>query len=389
MFSFFKKKDQELQTSASRVAHPGEHTAAQKTAAEMPVFGRDDNSLLGIEVSNGQSSLSAAEEQAVILHANGDCAGALEALLGELPQIKGLRNLEFWLMLFELYQQTCNRAAFESLGMEFVAEFEKTPPIWREQTSAPGKRAQTGENTCSFGARLTAEAASGELERFRAVVNQPELLRLDFGKVAEIDLFAVIELLGLWQLTKRHAKPLQILGASAFIQLVSGKIQTGRNIPAEAPFWLLLMEIYQSLGQLEAFENLAIEYAITFEVSPPSWDVRLAPKTPPSKVDIEETSQTMPAEVDELVLHGAIASGHSQGLSEIRDYLDQCGGKAVLNFQHVDRVDFESAGQFLNVFMAGLQQGKSIRLVQVNELVLGLLCIMGVTELVTVERRKA
>lgn len=389
MFSFFKKKDQDSSESGARTSRPGEQSAVSSSAAEASLFSNDSNSLSGIEVSNGESSLSAAEEQAVILHANGDCPGAIAALLSDLPRIKGARHVETWLMLFELYRQAHDRAAFEALGLEFVVEFEKTPPIWREQVTPPKKNANTVSNTCSFGTKLTAETATKELERFRAATSKIEPLRLDFGKVKEMDSFAAVELLAIWQLTKRLATPVQVLGSTAFIKLITDKIQAGRNIPAEAPLWLLLMEVYQSLGQLEEFENIAIEYAITYEVSPPSWDARLAPKNVPVKHAKEAVTQTKPTEEDGLVLHGTIASQHQQGMVEIREYGAQCGDKIELDFEYVDRVDFESAGQLLNLFIMYQQQGKSIRLVHVNELVLGLLRIMSVTELATVERGKA
>ncbi|SFO01428.1 Anti-anti-sigma regulatory factor (antagonist of anti-sigma factor) [Formivibrio citricus] len=390
MFSFFKKKDQDSPESGTHVSRPGEQPAAPAPAAEPPSFGNEGNGFSGIEVSNSESSLSGAEEQAVILHANGDCAGAIVALQGDLPRIKGQRHPETWLMLFELFQQTHDRAAFEALGLEFVVEFEKTPPIWREQSFQPKKEAPLPGNTCSFGSKLTAETAARELERFRAATSKIEPLRLDFGKVRELDSSATVELLAIWQLTKRFATPVQVLGAATFVKLISEKIQTGRNIPAEAPFWLLLMEVHQSLGQLEEFENLAIEYAITYEVSPPSWDPRLVPKTLPVKLAREEaaTPSKPTGEGGSLALHGAITSQHSQSLAEIREYAARSGSKIVIDFEQVDRIDFESAGQLLNLFMACLQQGKNVHLVHVNELVLGLLRIMSVTELVTIERNR-
>ena len=49
----------------------------------------------------------------------------------------------------------------------------------------------------------------------------------------------------------------------------------GRNMrpeQAEIPFWLLLIEVYQTQGNQEIFENLAVDYAVTYEVSLPSWE---------------------------------------------------------------------------------------------------------------------
>lgn len=351
------------------------------------MFGGMDDGLSGIEVSNSESTLSPVEEQAVILHSNAETSAAIAVLQADLPNLKGQRRLESWLMLFELFQQANNRPAFEALGLDYVIEFEKTPPIWRTP-SQPTLRGAVGGNVCALSSRLVAETVNREMERLQLALGKGEPVRLDLGKVREIDSIAAVEFLAAWQSSKRLSTPLAVLGAASFVKMLSEKIQTGRNVPAEAPFWLLLMEVHQAAGQLQEFEDLAVEYAITYEVSPPSWDVRLAPKEPDAADKSVPEAHNSAAEGG-LSLHGAIVSQNAQALVEIRDYLAHGNGEAVLDFLDVERVDFETAGQLLNLFMTCLQQGKLVRLVQVNELVFGLLRIMGVTELVTVERRKS
>ena len=41
----------------------------------------------------------------------------------------------------------------------------------------------------------------------------------------------------------------------------------------QRPFWLLLFEIYVLQGKDTEFEELGMEYAVAFEISPPSWEV--------------------------------------------------------------------------------------------------------------------
>src|SRR4030095_12958859 len=40
----------------------------------------------------------------------------------------------------------------------------------------------------------------------------------------------------------------------------------------QRPFWLLLFELYVLQGKDEAFEDLGLQYAVAFEISPPHWE---------------------------------------------------------------------------------------------------------------------
>ncbi len=78
------------------------------------------------------------------------------------------------------------------------------------------------------------------------------------------------------------------------------------------------------------------------------------------------------------MLHGAAGQ-----LALIRDFAQQ-HSRMALDLRHVSRVDFETAGQFLNLFMEMVQTGKSVRIVCANELVAALLQMLGVSELIEI-----
>ena len=46
-----------------------------------------------------------------------------------------------------------------------------------------------------------------------------------------------------------------------------------RASEATRSFWLLLFELYVLQGKSEPFEELGLEYAVAFEMSPPIWEV--------------------------------------------------------------------------------------------------------------------
>lgn len=407
VFSFFRKKDQDdakgpasnlrpaadsspTAAPAAAVATPAGKTAPATTKTENQ--NGYDLSDLTIEVEVGSESLTPCEEQAVMLHANNQPDAAISVLEGEIPQIKGKRRLESWLMLFELYQQTGKRQQFDALALEYVVEFETSPPNWDTSGNQPAAASKTApsSNYHAFGEKLTAETIGAEINRFTAALATSPVVRADFSKVQEIDTLGAAELLVGCQQAKKRKVALQVLGSQHISQLLLSRIEVGRRMPAEAPFWLFLIEIYQALGLQEEFENLAVDYAITFEVSPPSWDVRHAPRTA-SQVAADEAKAkaeldaSQPGTQDGLALSGDITAKHSDALDSIRSYA-QAHPQVVISLRKVRRVDFESAGLLLNLFMS--MQDKPVRIIQANEMVYGLLRLMGITDLVNVSRRK-
>ncbi|GAB7126390.1 hypothetical protein JCM19000A_08970 [Silvimonas sp. JCM 19000] len=354
-------------------------SAAAPTAA--PLEAAYNLHELSIEVEDVSAHLDAEEEEAVVLHANGQTAMAAATLRGALPARLGSRRAESWALLFELYQQLNDRTAFDELALQYVVEFEASPPLWRDVVSTrPAPTAAASGTYIAFPARLNGDATAKEADRMIQAAQAGQALRLDFAKVSEIDMLAAAELLGGWLRIRKLNVPVQTLGIDSLVALLRGKIQTGRNVPAEAPFWLLLIETMQASGDQEAFETVAIDYAVTYEVSPPSWDPRHAPAAP-AKTASPTAQSNVPSE--HLQLSGELLHGAAGQLALIRDFAQQ-HSRMALDLRHVSRVDFETAGQFLNLFMEMVQTGKSVRIVCANELVAALLQMLGVSELIEI-----
>ncbi|AOY00446.1 lipid asymmetry maintenance protein MlaB [Jeongeupia sp. USM3] len=390
VFSLFRKKDAgsngpATQPRSEAPTRPPETPAPAAAPSPEPY----NLSELAIEVEEAASHLSPVEEEAVVLHANSQDALAIRALASHLPTIAGQRRSESWLMLFELYQQVDDRKAFDELALGYVLEFEISPPPWRGGTatvrdSAPAQ----GGSYVALPAKLAANSFEQELERLIGACTSGNTVRMDCTKVREIDPFAAAELLLLWPRVRKQGVILQVLGAGTLAELLASKIETGRRQPAEAPYWLLLIELMQATGDAERFENIAIDYAITFEVSPPSWDDRLAPQQPAPKTPLQAAQAPTPSPTspDRLIISGELTGGAPQALSQIREFARQ-HGKPTLDFAAVTRVDFETAGQLLNLTMELLGSGHTLAFGRVNELVYGLMRLMGIADMVSVSRQ--
>jgi anti-anti-sigma regulatory factor len=175
-----------------------------------------------------------------------------------------------------------------------------------------------------------------------------------------------VQILGAARKAKRK---LRLSGVDRLIALLQ---DLNRATHSRAPHWLLLLELYQTLGQLENFENLAVDYAVHFEVSPPSW----------SEVQAAEVVQAAPAEPqdDALRLSGEIAPGRDSALQQLGSHA-ATHDEVLVDLSQVTRIDYASVGQFISVLMQSLGSGKTITLRGHNALIHELFRVMGIDQL--------
>ncbi|WP_283150805.1 STAS domain-containing protein [Silvimonas soli] len=377
--------------TVSPAKSPAPAAASKPVAAEPSSYNLQE---LTIEVEDGSTNLTEAEEEAVVLYANGQTAAAATSLRAAIPGITGQRRIETWSMLFELYQQLGKHADFDDLALLYVVEFESTPPLWRElaaNTAAAAAADAAAIGTAgyiSLPAQLNGDNTSREVDKLVTTCKSGTPVRLDMSKVSGIDSMAAAELLFGWQSVRKLGSVVQVIGADSMIKLLGSKIEPGRVAPAEAPYWLLLLETTQASGNQDAFENIAIDYAVTYEVSPPSWDGSLVFAAPAKGAPASSKAAAAPPtpsthSPDRLLLSGALLQGAAAQLKGIREFADR-QSRPVLDFREVTRVDFETAGQLLNLAMELVQKGVVVRLAGANPLVAGMLRLMGIGDLVEI-----
>ena len=171
---------------------------------------------------------------------------------------------------------------------------------------------------------------------------------------------------------KKSGHDLVFSSAEHLIKLLNGAIETGRRSDPEV-FWMLLLELYQFQQMQAAFEETALNYCITYEVSPPSWVelAKSASNTPPVN-----GPATMDVPQDAFYLKGELA-----GASDLlfNDIAAHAGGKSrvVIDMFGVKRIDFIAAGAFLNLAQTLRGMAKEIEIRSSSPLIAALLVSMG------------
>ena len=123
---------------------------------------------------------------------------------------------------------------------------------------------------------LSAASASA-LEQLRKMADRQPKLRVDFAKLQGVDDDGCRLLYDVLAALKKAKKQVYFSGEAQGLKLLRERAKPG-DPNVNQSVWQLLLELYQQLGMQNEFEEVAVDFAVTYEVSPPSWEAP-PPKT--------------------------------------------------------------------------------------------------------------
>ena len=384
-FSFFGKK-----SSPTSVSRPNSRETPSTAAQPEPLpvvadelisldFTRPGEAFdPGSQVQEVENQVPPTIEQAAMLFSADQAqlaCSSLEAAIHGPP----LGNYEqrAWGMLFDLYQQLGRQQAFEILAIEYAGKFETSPPAWRGaggQVRSPA--AASSRTTVSLSGVLNAKA-SESLKQLQSLAEKSPMVRLDLVKITDAEDQGCALLRSSLATLKKQKRDYLLGGADRLAALLVRKITVGKR--EREPIWLLLLDLYQYLGAQEPFEDTAVNYAVTFEVSPPSWEVI---KAKPAAADTLEDEAGA-----ECVLDGDLQGNDNTMVAAIRGHAEDSDEIAV-DVSGLRRMDFVAATQLMNLVLELKAHGKSVRFKQASHLITALWEIIGLDRIATIETRK-
>ena len=309
-----------------------------------------------------------AVEEGAILYANGQADAAEHVLRASLPTLGRVERLPWW-MLFDLYQADGREQAFESVAIDYASHFEASPPAWKPLPAAPDAR-RPGSHAGlaaaeTFGPAIDAGVAA-RLTRVLEVA--APVVRLDFGRVTTIDAAGAACLLAALQgLRGQQAggRELVLAGADTLLATLRPMLVIGRRDASPAP-WLLLLELLLLTNREKQFEEAAMDYCVTYEVSPPSFDA-------PLRVS---TAAPAPGHGDRFMLPALVSGADGDLLAAIDAYAQE-RETLVLDCARLARIDYAGAGSLLARLDAHGAAGRTVELRELNHLVATLLRLLG------------
>ncbi|GAB4398840.1 MAG: hypothetical protein OHK0048_11220 [Rhodoferax sp.] len=337
-------------------------------------------------------------EEAAIRFATGDDGVAEECLLAALRRSDTTAaQAKVWTQaLLELYSATQQRARFESLAASVAQRFGFRAPAWSAWNTSPAATpsAERAERIPPAGG--VAPAPGTWTWVCPARLDGPALatLRQELGQRRAQ---AVLDWAALEHITDAAGQTLAawvarwcetasgVLFANA--QTLDGVLAAHTVLgDAQVPrwWWQLRLDCLRLCAQRAAFEQLALDFCVTYEISPPSWqDPQSQDLVLPSAAP--QASATAPAAFRiELPpapgprLHGALRGD----ISSVLVPLERARSDNGLNVDcsGLQRLDFSAAGGLL-AWAAQLQaQGCAVALRDVSILVGAFMRVVGIHE---------
>jgi hypothetical protein len=350
-------------------------------------------------------------DEPVIAFANADFESC-EQTLSTLTRAGGARaqHADTWLVLFDLYRATGQQPKFESLALDYAQQFGWSAPQWfslprlvaeSAAQDKPAQRRSAGEIGWICPEVLDIDAVA----KLRSTTLQlPLPWVFDWSAVKSVEPEAATQLADLFRLWSGDALDMRWLSGDVLLTVLSDAAPTGAR-DADPAYWVLRLEALKMANRPDQFDEAAIDYCVTYEVSPPSWErvrcqVRiggtgLSTQSPPLSQVSEVTTNFVESSVDDspgqvqvatVELSGQLVGDIGPTLAQLDS---QLGTSSLVNVacNKLIRVDFVAAGDLLNWVLSKRGENRSVTFADAHRLVALFFGAMGINENAKVQVR--
>jgi ABC-type transporter Mla MlaB component len=364
-------------------------TAAERAKAAV-IAGGVAEIVPAFELTDSENGLSAALENAALLHASGQSDVARNLLGGALSNDIDTRELpRAWHAQFDLLQRADDRAGFEQLALEYVTQFESSPPPWDDRRKAVPKaqRTMAGYFAITQINVKTALEIPARAGRFAS-------LKIDVSTVSMFEELGCRRMVDVLRRLRRQEYPVTFQGLEQLGKQIAAKAKAG--VAENEGVWLLDLEILQWGGDMHAFDERAFEFAVTFEISPPAWEPSAKPSIPATAPGVADGASAGPASdgqpadamPEAFAMRGALTGPMDPQVAALAAFaVDRAW--IPIDMSQVDRVDFVCAGSLQNMLSGMIAAGKEVQMIAASPVVEALLLLIGLDPAVLVNRARS
>ena len=342
-------------------------------------------------------------DEAVIAFANADfeqCEQSIAGLTG--PGGARAQHAETWLVLFDLYRAIGQQHKFESLALDYAQQFGWSAPQWFSMPklvaeAAAEERPRTSRIDGQVGWISPDHIDADVVAKLASMTMQMPLPWVfDWSALRSIDTEACAKLSELFRSWITQTLDMRWLGGEHLFTVLSDASPTGvRDV--DPACWQLRLDALRMTNRPDQFDETAIDYCVTYEVSPPSWEparcqVRVSGSgnTVASQLSVVSDVSTNFVESGLLDDAGTVNVGtvelSGQLVGDIGETLkkmdQQLGLATIVNVScgRLIRVDFIAAGDLLNWVLARRTENRSVRFIEAHRLVALFFGAMGINE---------
>jgi anti-anti-sigma regulatory factor len=327
-------------------------------------------------------SLPPALAEAAAMYAKGQDLEAMRRLEAAIKTGEDLGDhaVRAWGCLFELLQALGRRPAFDALALTFARRFEKSPPAWSAAVDGPHTASESSGGRAHVSLSGVLDAGIGEvLKQTMKLAATSTLVRMDLAKLTDADNNGATLLMRGLAALKRAKKEIVFGSPEHLAQILAAKLVPGERI--NEAMWLLLLELYQQAFRQDAFEEAAVNYAVTFEVSPPSWEA-----LPARAEDLPQEALLAESKAEEFMLHGQMVGATAADLAPLEKALTG-SDEFDIDAHKLVRIDPGSAGHLLEMLQRLHGAGKKLRIVGLSTLVAAYLETLGFADVAELRAR--
>ena len=344
-------------------------------------------------------------DEAVIAFANADFEGCEQSLL-QLTGASGPRaqHAETWLVLFDLYRAIGQQQKFESLALDYAQQFGWSAPQWfslpklvaeaASQEARPAKSRVSGDIGWVCPAVVDADAVA----RLRSqTLQMPLPWVFDWSQLRSIDAEACSKLSELFRHWSTEALDMRWLAGEQLFTVLAEAAPTGAR-DVDPAYWVLRLDALRMANRPDQFDEAAIDYCVTYEVSPPSWEraqcnVRISGSTVSTQspalsvvsdvstsfVESTMTEDASPVRMASVELSGQLVGDIGATLAKMSGEL---GDASIVNVScaRLIRVDFIAAGDLLNWVLSRRGESRTVSFNEAHRLVALFFGAMGINE---------
>ena len=355
-------------------------------------------------------------DEAVIAFANADF-GPCEEALQRITGMGGERSqhAETWLVLFDLYRATGQQQRFESLALDYAQQFGWSAPQWYSLPKLVADALADEPIVTSTASRSHGDVGWVcpdvlDIEAVARLRSQSLQMPLpwvfDWGGLRSVDAEAAMQLSMVFRLWAGQALEMRWQAGDKLFTVLQDSAPTGVR-DADPAFWLTRLDALRLANRADQFDEAAIDYCVTYEVSPPSWEPtrckvhisgsNLSTRNPPLSVVSDVSTSFLESglaedigggiEMAHVELSGQLVGDISATLEKLQS---QLGNAPVVSVScaRLIRVDFIAAGDLLNWVLARRNEARAVQFVDAHRLLALFFGAMGINEHAKVQVRK-
>lgn len=345
-----------------------------------------------LENSISVKSATPKEEEIATIFSEGHDQQALDIIKAYFKEKSGKVEARVWYMLLDIYQIQGAVNEFDKTSLAFAQAFGTSPPSWfgPKNNTEEKENIGNGKNMIIFSAVMKNDFTDKFKELFKAA-KQEKFCRINISQCKfeqnEIELFD--KFLKLLKDLRKAKIPSVLMGDNNLLIFCQKFLQDEKfrkNLSSnllnnEHIIWQLYLEILQWKGNNEEFDNIALDYANKFEVSPPGWE----------DSGVMNINQSQQKEKDTKFVQVFEKDLNGQNINKILEKISKDFEQkhfSELDFSLINRIDFNAAGSITyhihELWANPNNSEKKVILKYPNELITVLLQMLGVTEVLSI-----